>query len=206
MKNKYILFGAGEHAKVVADLIENLGYGVAFILDKNPTHTLLLDKYLIKLNNEDVYIDQTREYVVTIGNNVIRRMIVEQKLQGASFGTIIDSTAIISKYAKIGEGTVIMPGATVNVDACIGQHCIINTNASIDHDCCIDNYVHISPNVSMAGKVYVGEDTHIGIGAVIIQGIRIGRGCTIGAGAVIIRDVPDGATVVGNPGRIIKNK
>lgn len=33
---------------------------------------------------------------------------------------------------------------------------------------------------------------------------KIGEWCTIGAGAVIIHDVPDGATVVGNPGRIIK--
>ncbi|MFN5705836.1 MAG: acetyltransferase, partial [bacterium] len=30
--------------------------------------------------------------------------------------------------------------------------------------------------------------------------------CTIGAGSVIIKDIPDFATVVGNPGRIIKFK
>jgi acetyltransferase EpsM len=28
--------------------------------------------------------------------------------------------------------------------------------------------------------------------------------CTIGAGTVVISDVPDGATIVGNPGRVIK--
>ena len=33
---------------------------------------------------------------------------------------------------------------------------------------------------------------------------KIGEWCTIGAGAVIIKDIPDGATVVGNPGKIIK--
>jgi acetyltransferase EpsM len=43
-----------------------------------------------------------------------------------------------------------------------------------------------------------------GIGVYAIQGIKIGKWCAIGAGIVIIRDVPDGATVVGNPGRIIK--
>lgn len=70
----------------------------------------------------------------------------------------------------------------------------------------ISDYVHISPNVSLAGNVEVGEGTHIGIGASIIQGIKIVKWCTIGAGAVIIKDVPDCATVVGNPGKIIKIK
>lgn len=58
-----------------------------------------------------------------------------------------------------------------------------------------------SPNAALAGDVKVGEGTHIGIGAQVIQGITIGKWCTIGAGAVIIKDVPDGVTVVGNPGR-----
>jgi acetyltransferase EpsM len=40
----------------------------------------------------------------------------------------------------------------------------------------------------------------------VIQGITIGKWATIGAGAVILSDVPDYATVVSNPGRIIKNK
>ncbi|HZW78021.1 MAG TPA: acetyltransferase, partial [Flavobacteriaceae bacterium] len=41
-------------------------------------------------------------------------------------------------------------------------------------------------------------------GASIIPGVNIGKWCTIGAGAVILHDVPDGATVVGNPGRKLK--
>ncbi len=52
----------------------------------------------------------------------------------------------------------------------------------------------------------MGEGSHIGIGASVIQGITIGKWCTIGAGAVIIKDIPDGATVVGNSGRVIKSK
>jgi acetyltransferase-like isoleucine patch superfamily enzyme len=50
----------------------------------------------------------------------------------------------------------------------------------------------------------VGEGTHIGAGAVVIPSIRIGKWCTIGAGTVVIRDIPDYATAVGNPARIIK--
>ncbi|WP_449398442.1 hypothetical protein [Chryseobacterium wanjuense] len=99
-----------------------------------------------------------------------------------------------------------MPGVTINAIVKVGRHCIVNTNASIDHDCILEDFVHISPNVALGGNVYVGEGTHVGIGVNVIQGITIGKWCTIGAGAVIISDVPDGCTVVGNPGRIIKSK
>ena len=45
----------------------------------------------------------------------------------------------------------------------------------------------------------------IGANSVVKQGIKIGNNVTIGAGAVIINDVSDNLTIVGNPGRIIKN-
>jgi len=38
----------------------------------------------------------------------------------------------------------------------------------------------------------------------VIPNLKIGKWCTIGAGAVVISDIPDGATVVGNPARIVK--
>ena len=97
-----------------------------------------------------------------------------------------------------------MPGVTINSSTIIGAHCIINTNSSVDHDCVLEHYVHISPNATLCGSVFVGEGTHIGAGSVLIPGVKIGKWCTIGAGSVIIKDVPDYSTVVGNPGKIIK--
>lgn len=46
----------------------------------------------------------------------------------------------------------------------------------------------------------------IGARAIILGPITIGEGATIGAGAVVVKDVPAGATVVGNPARIINSK
>lgn len=71
---------------------------------------------------------------------------------------------------------------------------------------CNSRFCSYFSKCALAGNVIVGEGTHLGIGACVIQGIRIGKWCTIGAGTVIIKDIPDGATVVGNPGKIIKIK
>lgn len=46
----------------------------------------------------------------------------------------------------------------------------------------------------------------IGVGAVILNNVTIGKGAKIGANAVVTCDVPDGATAVGIPAKIIKEK
>lgn len=54
------------------------------------------------------------------------------------------------------------------------------------------------------GAPTVGDYVTIGAGAKLIGPIHIGNRVTIGANAVVTKDVPDGATVVGNPGRVIR--
>jgi acetyltransferase-like isoleucine patch superfamily enzyme len=52
--------------------------------------------------------------------------------------------------------------------------------------------------------VVVEDDVWVGIGAIILKGVRIGAGARIGAGSVVTSDVPAGAVVEGNPGRIVQ--
>lgn len=195
--NKLILYGAGGHAKVIAELAELNHYTELLFCEDQISKNIFLDYPVVSnISNED-------KCVIAIGSNNVRKRL--SNVLNNSFVTLVHPMAQISIRALIGTGTVIMAGVSVNADVTIGKHCIINTNSSIDHDCVIEDFVHLSPNVALGGSVLVGEGTHVGIGACIIQGIKIGKWCTIGAGSVIIRDVPDGCTVVGNPGRIIKN-
>lgn len=51
--------------------------------------------------------------------------------------------------------------------------------------------------------IEIGDDAGIGIGVIILKGVHIGSGARVAAGSVVTRDVPAGATVAGNPARIV---
>ncbi|WP_343557294.1 acetyltransferase [Sphingobacterium sp.] len=194
--NKLSLYGAGGHAKVIAEIAELNNYTELVFCEDQTTKSRIWN-YSVEPSITDDGV-----CVLAIGSNAVRK-----RLAASIKNTFVNLThpkTQISKRVTVGEGTVIMAGASINADVKVGKHCIVNTNASIDHDCIIEDFVHLSPNVALGGTVFVGEGSHIGIGACVIQGIKIGRWCTIGAGAVIIKDIPDGCVVVGNPGRIIK--
>lgn len=198
----YCIYGASGHSKVIIEILENTGQTIHSLYDDDINKTSLLD-YTVT-NQTNVFENQLMNWLIGIGNNKIRKRIVES--HSLMYGLAIDKTAHISKRTEIGNGTVIMPGVCINSSTVIGKHAIINTNSSVDHDCFLNDYVHLSPNATLCGGVSVGEGTHIGAGAIVIPGIRIGRWSTIGAGAVIIKDVSDFATVVGNPGKILNRK
>ncbi len=50
----------------------------------------------------------------------------------------------------------------------------------------------------------IGDRVDIGCGACIIGGVSVGPGAKIGANAVVLADVPEGATAVGVPARIVR--
>lgn len=200
------LYGAGGHAKVVADILTSRGVRVAGVFDDNPPDAKLrimeVRDGVQLLGGAFPKLDAPM--IITVGHNGRRAELAA--LIDASFGTAIHPSAIIASGVPIGVGSMILHGSILQAGARVGRHVLINTAASIDHDNLLGDFVHVSPHATLCGHVEVGEGTHIGAGAVVIQQVKIGRWCTIGAGAVVLRDVPDYATVVGNPGRVIKIK
>jgi sugar O-acyltransferase (sialic acid O-acetyltransferase NeuD family) len=194
------LYGASGHAKVIIEILEKNGVVVHGLFDDNHEIKSLMN-YAV-LGTADPKKPINEEVIVSIGINPTRKNIVE-KYQ-FKYGKAIHPTAEISERCEIGEGSVVMGNAIINSGSRIGKHAIVNTSASIDHDCLVEDFVHISPNATLCGEVTIGEGTHVGAGAILIPGVKIGKWAVIGAGSVILSDVPDYATVVGNPGRVIK--
>lgn len=204
MKDNIYIIGAGGHGQVVADALLKMGIKPSGFFDDNlsegsgPFGIPILGKVSLTKGFNG-------KFIVAIGNNATRKKIVEMfNFPDGMFYTVIHPSAVIGKGVKIGTGSMIIGGAVINTQLIIGRHVIINTSVSIDHHNIVEDFVHIAPGVHTGGDVKIGEGAFIGIGASIIPGIKIGEWSIIGAGSVIIEDVPDYATVVGVPGKVIK--
>ena len=114
----------------------------------------------------------------------------------------------ISEKAKRKTGIEIHPGATIGkglfidhgTGVVIGETAIIGDNVTMFHG------VTLGGTGKEKGKRHptVGNNVFIGCGAKLLGNITIGDNAKIGANAVILKDVPQSATAVGIPGRILK--
>lgn len=204
MKN-IALIGAGGHCKVVIDIINELNnYNIVGIFDDKKVgifcgFKILGNIYEINTHNINILIDV---YVITIGNDEIRKQLYEQYTH-LSWCTLIHPKSVISKNVVIGIGSVICASAVIQTEVQIGKHCIINTNCNIDHESFIGDFCSICPGSTICGQTNIGNVTFIGANSTIINCINIGSYCIIGAGSVVIKDVNDNCKVVGNPAKII---
>lgn len=199
------IVGASGHGLVVADSAERTGrwshvefYDDAFPEKReNPPFTIFGTIEQAAKLDPDQY-----DLALGIGNNRIR-LGIASKLQAAGLAlpAIIDPTAIISKYARIGEGSFIAPGAIINARANVGKFSIVNTQAVVEHDCSLSEATHISVNAAIGGTVVVGKCTWVGIGSCVKNNLTIGADCLIGAGSVVVTDIPDKTLAYGNPAK-----
>ena len=83
------------------------------------------------------------------------------------------------------------------------------------HGIVFNNICHIGAgsviyqNVTLGGVSgrhgpYIGKNVVIGAGAVLLGDITIGDNVKIGANAVVLKDIPSNCTVVGVPGKIVR--
>ncbi len=206
-KEKLVVFGAGGHAKVVIDIIEQQGnYEIAGLLDDDLKHQgKRFFGYPVLGTRTDLpalISAQLRHAIVTIGDNASRAAVATLlDRDGWQFASAVHPRASIGRGVKIGPGSVVMAGCVVNADATLGGQVIVNTGATVDHDCRIEDAVHIAPGCHLCGGVSVGQGSLLGAGSTVTPGVRIGRNVIVGAGSTVIRDIADAARVSGVPAR-----
>lgn len=204
-----LVYGAGSHAKVVIDAIENEGqYAIVGLIDDNkPIGEQVLGYEII--GPRDIMVNLANSgvsrCVVAIGDNAVRRSVVDVvSTAGIRFASVVHPFTAIGKDVSIGNGTVVFKGTVIDPDVRIGTGVILNNGVTIGHENRIGDYAHLSEGARCGGNVTIGNGTFVGMGAIIISGLTIGENVFIGAGSVVTKDIPDGVTAVGSPARKIK--
>ncbi len=117
---------------------------------------------------------------------------------------------LLSQFARWLTGIEIHPGAVIGRRLFIdhGMGVVIGETAIIGDDCLIYQDVTLGGNGKEKGKRHptVGNNVVIGGGAKVLGNITIGDHSRIGAGSVVIQSVPDHSTVVGIPGRVVRQR
>ena len=105
-------------------------------------------------------------------------------------------------------GIEIHPGATIGRRVFIdhGMGVVIGETAEVGEDTTLYHGVTLGGTTWNKGKRHptLGRNVVVGAGAKILGPIKVGDGAKIGSNAVVVKDVPEGATVVGIPGRIVE--
>jgi sugar O-acyltransferase (sialic acid O-acetyltransferase NeuD family) len=212
--HSYILWGASGHAKVLAEAIYLNSGKVIALFDNQKIDSPLIDVPVFKgVIGFQSWLETQKEAsrisgLAAIGGGrgndriEIHQMFLDSDI---CVPRLIHPTAYVSPSAAVGLGTQVLAMANVAAGVYLGNSCIVNHHASIDHECVVGDGTHVAPGATLCGCVIAERNVFIGAGAVILPRLRLGENCVVGAGAVVTRDVPSGATVVGNPAKVIRN-
>ncbi|HWI51193.1 MAG TPA: serine O-acetyltransferase, partial [Symbiobacteriaceae bacterium] len=115
---------------------------------------------------------------------------------------------IISQMARFFTQIEIHPGATIGQGFFIdhGSGVVIGETSEIGENVTLYQGVTLGGTGHEKGKRHptLGDNVVVGNGARVLGSFTVGANSRIGAGAVVLREVPADATVVGNPGRIVR--
>lgn len=113
----------------------------------------------------------------------------------------IGEDCTIHAFVWIGKGVIIGNRVKIQAFAFIPDGVVLEDDVFVGPHVCFTNDKRPPSHGKGWSPTMVREGASIGANATILPGITIGRNAIVGAGAVVVKDVPNGATVVGNPAR-----
>lgn len=210
MSGPIVVWGAGGHARVVAEILRLRGWTiVGFVDDVDPGRRgePFLEARVLGGRDQlpTLRRDGVRCATVAVGDNAARREAATALRElGFDLPAAVHPGAVVASTAQVGGGCVISPAAVVGSASVVGQDVIVNTAATVDHNCVIEDGVHLAPGVHLGGWVTVGHLALVGLGASVVDRVHVGARSVVGAGSLVLHDVPPDVVAYGSPCRVIR--
>ncbi len=210
MKTPLIYLGTGEYAFTMYDatlLAGPIDYELAgFCQNLDPKRRgETFEGYPVYWVEELESLAKTHEAVCPLADGKAKRRFIEQvDGYGMRYASIRSAGSRLSSYATVGPGLHLSWGSVICSHARVGAHVSIMVQVLVSEKVVIGDYVFIAAGTKLGGFVTIGEGSFIGMNSAVRDHVKIGRYATVGMGSVVTKDVPDGATVVGNPAREVE--
>lgn len=212
-KEKIVIIGAGQHARVVLYNIEEQNkYEVIGFLDSDDNRIgnifeekKILGNYQKENLREFSKKIGTNKFFIGFGNMKYRKKVFDYFINnGWEAVNIIHPDAVVSKNARLGKGILIECGCLITPNPVIGDNVVVNTGSQVNHDNIIEDNVYIASGVILSGGIKIGENTLLDDGVIITLGCSVGKNSLIGAGAVVTKNIPDKVVAYGSPCKVIR--
>jgi acetyltransferase EpsM len=143
-------------------------------------------------------------FICAIGDNRLRKEICARlEAMGLEPMTVIDPSVIVGPGVTVGPGSYVGAGSILSPGATLGRNVVVNHGCSIGHDSVLGDFAQACPGTRVSGWVKAGEGAMLGSNAVAAPRLRLGAWSTLGAASFASHDLPDGATALGVPAKVL---
>ena len=174
--------------RTVKKAVRDIKYDVAAIRDRDPAATSDLEVMLLYSGFHAVQCHRAAHALHKSGHKF--------------------SARAISQFAKFMTGIEIHPGATIGKGLVIdhGSGVVIGETAEIGDNCTLYQGVTLGGTGKDSGKRHptLGDNVLVGSGAKVLGPFKVGDGAKIASNAVVLEEVPENATAVGVPARVVR--